>query len=206
MCFKLPFLRWRKTTLLFHFLSHTLLPWLALYLPLSLSLSLSLSLGICVDDHMAKFFGGEISETCSYTHTHTRARVHTHTPPQSFVYERPWWWNLFSDGSILKHMNGNISMILLPIFLSLCISICGYTQTHTHTHAHTLIHHLHTKNLLTHLVQPHSLFPESIYSGCCTSMKRHQRCCQSLFFKNHNYYHRHCVLNTFLSSGFSGWE
>ena len=131
MCFKMPFLRWQKTTLSF---SHT--PSLAP--SLSASLALSLSGYMCWRPYGQILWRWDLRNLLIHTHTHScAARAHIHTPPQSFVYERPWWWNLFSDGSILKHMNGNISMILLSIFPSLCISICGYTQTHTHTHTHT---------------------------------------------------------------------
>lgn len=93
---------------------------------------------------MAKFFGGEISETCSRT-ARTLTHVLTNTPLQSFVYERPWWWNLFSGGSILKQMNGIISMIpppnhthTSPHLSSLSVSLhITLAVTHKNTHLHT---------------------------------------------------------------------
>lgn len=83
--------------------------------------------------------------------THSRMHTHTHIPPppQRFVYERPWWWNNFSGGSILKHINGNISVILL---------------------SHTLIHNLYI-NTHAHTERAHtpgailSQFPEVIHSA-----------------------------------------
>lgn len=89
-------------------------------------------------------------------------------------------------------------MILLS--LSFCLSashICSYT--------HTLIHHLHTKTYSAHTPGAVlSLFPESIYSGCRTTINHNQnQRCQSNFLKtiiiittivsSSRFYHHHLV-------------
>lgn len=146
-------------------------------LPLARSLCLSLSLGICVDDHMAKFFGGEISETCSHTHTCTLTQTHTSTELcvwKALMVEFVLRWLHFKAHE-WQHINDP------PLCLSVSeFPICSSTQTHTCSNTNSPTTH-QKLTLQAHLVQSYS-FPESIFSGCCTIIY-HKHCChcQSIF-------------------------